>query len=93
MCLEEAAAAAEGEQRGGRDATSQLLSKLSSGHEGGMKEESEQVDIAASSGYRSWRRILHGVLSVYSCRLVTVRQKTKHTLGMFVLLFDNIWRL
>jgi len=44
MCLEEAAAAAEGEQRGVRDATSQLLSKLSSGHEGGMKEESEQVD-------------------------------------------------
>ncbi len=45
MCLEEAAAV-EGEQRGGRDATSQLLSKLSSGHEGGMKEESEQVDTA-----------------------------------------------
>lgn len=49
MCLEEAAAA-EGEQRGGRDSTSQLLNKLSSGHEGGVKEESEQVDTVASSG-------------------------------------------
>lgn len=49
MCLEEAATA-EGEQRGGRDSTSQLLSKLSSGHEGGVEEESEQVDTVASSG-------------------------------------------
>lgn len=49
MCLEEAAEA-EGEQRGGRDATFQLLSKLSSGHEGDMKEESEQVDTVASAG-------------------------------------------
>lgn len=47
MCLEEAAAA-EGEQRGGRGSTSQLLNKLSSGHEGGVKEESEQVDTVAS---------------------------------------------
>ncbi|CAJ1065945.1 Hypothetical predicted protein [Xyrichtys novacula] len=44
MCLEEAAAA-EGEQRGGRDATSQLPSKLSAGHEGGMEEESEQAQL------------------------------------------------
>lgn len=34
MCLEEVAAA-EGEQRGGRDATFQPLRKLSSGHEVG----------------------------------------------------------
>lgn len=56
MCLGEAAAA-EGEQRGGKDFTSQLLSKLSSGHEGGMEEESEQVDTEASSVERSRRRI------------------------------------
>lgn len=49
MCLEEAAAA-EGEQRAGRDGSFQLQSRLSSGHEGDMKEESEQVDTLVSSG-------------------------------------------
>lgn len=88
MCLEEAAAA-EGERRGGRGSTTQLLSKLSSGHEGGMKEESEQVDTVASSGYRSWRRTLHGVRPVYSCKARKLRTK----LCMFVSLFGDNWRL
>ncbi len=83
MCLEEAAAA-EGEQHGGRDSTSRLLNKLSSRHEGGMQEESKQVDIVSSSGKRSWRRILHGVLLDYTCK-VTLRQTIMHKFGMFCL--------
>ncbi len=75
MCLDEVAAA-EGERRGGRDSTSRLLNKLSSGHEGGMQEESEQVHITSPS-CRSWRRVLHGVLLLYFYK-VTLRQTVAH---------------